>query len=47
MYRTSTRGIEVTVTPRFLEERSSAANNYYFWAYAIEIVNHGQDTVQL
>jgi ApaG protein len=47
MYRTSTRGIEVVVTPRFLEDRSSPANNYYFWAYAIEIVNHGPETVQL
>jgi len=47
MYRASTRDIEVTVTPRFLEERSSPANNYYFWAYSIEIVNHGAETVQL
>ena len=47
MYRTCTRHIEVKVTPRFLEERSSSANNYYFWAYSIEIVNHGTETVQL
>jgi ApaG protein len=47
MYRTLTRSIEVKVTPRFLEERSSPANNYYFWAYSIEIVNHGAETVQL
>jgi ApaG protein len=47
MYRTLTRSIEVKVTPRFLEERSSPANNYYFWAYSIEIVNHGTETVQL
>jgi len=47
MYRATTRGIEVAVTPQFLDERSSPANNYYFWAYTIEIVNHGSETVQL
>ena len=47
MYRATTRSIEVAVTPQFLDERSSPANNYYFWAYTIEIVNHGSETVQL
>ncbi len=47
MYRALTRNIEVKVTPHFLEDRSSPANNYYFWAYSIEIVNHGSETVQL
>jgi len=47
MYRTTTRSIEVQVTPRFLSERSSPENGYYFWAYTIEITNHGTDTVQL
>src|SRR5204863_4490489 len=47
MYRATTRSIEVTVTPQFLSERSSPANNYYFWAYTIEIVNRGAETVQL
>lgn len=47
MYRALTHNIEVKVTPRFLDERSSPANNYYFWAYSIEIVNHGSEPVQL
>src|SRR5881296_4467136 len=47
MYQATTRNIEVTVTPRFLDERSSPANNYYFWAYTIEIRNRGAETVQL
>src|SRR5580704_775569 len=47
MYRATTRHIEVTVTPRFLEEKSSPASNEYFWAYTIEIVNRGSETVQL
>jgi len=47
MYRAITRGIEVQVTPRFLSERSSPDNGYYFWAYRIEITNRGTDAVQL
>jgi ApaG protein len=47
MYRAVTRNIEVVVTPRFVADRSSADNNYFFWAYTIAITNHGADTVQL
>ena len=47
MYRAVTRKIEVTVTPRFVPERSSPSNGYYFWAYTINITNLGSETVQL
>jgi ApaG protein len=47
MYRAVTRHIEVTVTPRFLSERSSPESNYYFWAYTINLANLGPETVQL
>jgi ApaG protein len=47
MYRTVTRDIEVTVTPRFLPERSSPDSAYYFWAYTIVLTNLGGETVQL
>jgi len=47
MYRAVTRKIEVTVTPRFVSERSSPANGYYFWSYTIDITNLGGETVQL
>lgn len=47
MYHATTREIEVTVTPRFLPERSSPGNGYYFWAYTIGITNRGTQTVQL
>ncbi|MGA8158164.1 MAG: ApaG domain, partial [Rhodoplanes sp.] len=47
MYRTVTRNIEVKVTPRFLPERSSQEQSYYFWSYTIEITNLGRETVQL
>jgi len=47
MYRAVTRNIEVTVSPRFLPERSSLERNFFFWAYTIEISNRGETTVQL
>jgi ApaG protein len=47
MYRAVTRGIEVAVTPRFVADRSSPEDNYFFWAYTISIVNGGTETVQL
>ena len=47
MYRAVTRDIEVVVTPRFVADRSSPENNYFFWAYTIAITNNGGGTVQL
>jgi ApaG protein len=47
MYRAVTRGIEVVVTPRFVADRSSPEDNYFFWAYTISIINRGTETVQL
>jgi len=47
MYRAVTRQIEVSVTPRFMQERSSPSNGYYFWSYTIDIANRGTETVQL
>ena len=47
MYHAKTREIEVTVTPRFLPERSSPENGYFFWAYTITLTNLGRETVQL
>lgn len=46
-YESATRGIHVAVEPTFLEDDSSPAQNYYFWAYTIEITNQGEETVQL
>ena len=34
-------------TPRFLADRSSPENGYFFWAYTIELTNRGRETVQL
>lgn len=47
MYQSVTRGIEVTVKPEYLNDRSSPTTGEYFWAYTIEITNRGAETVQL
>jgi ApaG protein len=47
MYRAVTRNIAVSVTPRFLADRSAPDKGQYFWAYTIEIANTGGETVQL
>jgi ApaG protein len=47
MYRAVTRQIEVKVTPRFLPDRSSPENGYFFWAYTVNLANLGAETVQL
>ena len=46
-YRAVTRRIEVKATPRFMPERSSPENGYFFWAYTIMLTNLGEETVQL
>jgi ApaG protein len=47
MYRATTRNIQVTVTPEYSSERSAPDEGEYFWAYTIEILNLGEETVQL
>ena len=47
MYHAVTRHIAITATPRFMPEQSTPDQNRYFWAYTIEIVNEGTETVTL
>lgn len=47
MYETTTRSIQVTVEPTFVEAESSPDDSRYFWAYAVEITNNGDEVVQL
>ena len=47
MYRLVTRNISITAKPSYMPEQSNAEQNRYFWAYTIEIVNGGEDTVTL
>lgn len=47
MYSKVTRGIRITVEPRFLEEQSSPVENHFVWAYHVRIENEGEEKVQL
>ena len=47
MYEAVTHGIRVRVTPQYLEEESAPDESRYVWAYTIDILNEGGETVQL
>ncbi len=47
MYRKTTRSIQVTVVPLYLDEQSDPDENRYVWAYQVRLVNTGHETVQL
>ena len=46
-YQATTRDIHVCVTPRFLDDQSDEDNNQFVWAYEVDIINEGTQTVQL
>lgn len=47
MYSETTREIEVTVKPVYLEDQSEPADNRFVWAYQVRIENTGGETVRL
>jgi ApaG protein len=47
MYEAVTRGIRVRVQPSYIEDRSTPADGYFFWAYTVDIFNDGAEPVQL
>jgi ApaG protein len=47
MYEAVTRHIRVRVQPQFLEDQSDPSQSRYAWAYTIDIINEGRETVQL
>lgn len=47
MYEQVTRSIRVRVRPEYLEAQSAPEEGRFFWAYTVEIVNEGSETVQL
>jgi ApaG protein len=47
MYEAVTQEIRVRVTPEYRTDQSEPADNYFFWAYKVEIANLGTSTVQL
>lgn len=47
MYEATTKSIRVRVVPQFLDDRSDAEEGRFVWAYSIDLVNEGNETVQL
>ena len=47
MYSATTRNIEITAKPHFLEDQSQPTENRFVWAYTITIANNGPHTVRL
>lgn len=47
MYKAETKGISVSVEPRFLAERSDPSEQRFFWAYTVEIANGTAAPVQI
>ncbi len=47
MYKKTTRAIEVTVQPIYLDDQSEPDEGRFVWAYHIRIENHGRETVRL
>ena len=47
MYEALTRSIRIRVTPQYREEDSEPDEGRFFWAYTIDIINEGKETVQL
>ena len=44
---TTTNGIRVVVTPRYLEDRSSHTLGRYIWAYTVVVTNNSDKRAQL
>ena len=47
MKKTTTNNIYISVKPSYLSERSDPSKPIYFFSYNIEIINQGDETVQL
>lgn len=47
VYEATTKGVVVRVVANFLPEQSDPEIGRWFWAYVVEIENHGNEVVQL
>ena len=47
MYTKTTKKINITVNPYFLEEQSEPEDQHYVWAYQVTINNLGKESVKL
>ncbi|MFT6333005.1 MAG: ApaG protein [Lentimonas sp.] len=46
-YTSTTRNIEVVVTPKYVESQINKNGNFYIWSYHIHIFNKSGETLQL
>ena len=47
MSDTCTRGVRITVQPRYVPDQSEPDRSHYLFAYQVTIRNEGEETVQL
>lgn len=47
MYKATTFDIEITATPKFIEEQSVPSDDHFVWSYTIKIENKGKHHVHL
>ena len=47
MYTKTTKSINITVNPYYLEDQSEPEEQHFVWAYQITINNLGEESVQL
>ena len=47
MYTKTTKSINITVNPYYLEDQSEPDQQHYVWAYQVTINNLGKESVQL
>ncbi len=47
VYEATTRDVVVRVVANYMPEQSDPERGRWFWAYVVEIENHGNDVVQL
>ena len=47
MYSKTTKKINITVKPYYLEDQSEPEDQHYVWAYKVTIDNQGNEKVQL
>ena len=47
MYSKTTNGVNVTVTPYFLDDQSSPQESHYVWAYQVTIKNLSPNKMKL
>ncbi len=47
MYSQTTRNIQISVEPTYLEGESAPEKHVYIWAYKVRIENHSTETIQL